>query len=123
MNIINGKDELNEKQIKLFEILKKQAQLQKTITYGEVSVQIYEHPFAGRALGYHAGQVSIYCMKNNLPAISAILCNRKTNLPGKGFDGMYNDFHKNDLSKHIIFENRSEQIHQIQKDIYKTDWR
>ena len=73
-------------------------------------------------MGYHAGCVSVFCLRNGLPALSAILCNKKTHSPGKGFDGMYNNFYHNKPSKHILPEKREHQIQNIQKAIYKTDW-
>lgn len=90
-----------------------------TISYGEVSNEIYGNTQGGRSLGRSAGYVSVYWLRNDRPPLSVILCKKNTELPNKGFDEMYNDFYRKQKEKKINKPKRELQIKELQKDLYE----
>lgn len=97
------------------------------ITYGDVSEYFWNHRLGGRSLRIPAGYVSEFCMRHNLPPLTAILCNINTELPGLGFDEMFNNNMNSVWSQNfwnwstLTSQNRKEKIHKIQTLIYKCE--
>ena len=131
MCIIKNKNfkELNVKQKRLDEILIKHILSNLSdyistgemhiITYGDISKEIYGHRNGGRSLSVSAGYVSTFWMRNKKPPLSVILCNKESNLPGLGFDEMYNDYYAENKNKQIKSKSRKEKIEKLQKDLYE----
>lgn len=94
----------------------------KIITYGEVSIKIYGHPLGSRAFRIPAGYISTFCMQNELPPLTAIMCNKETKLPGAGFDEMYNDnLPWNGQNTEISSENKKDIIFNLQQQIAEIE--
>ncbi|MDX7988785.1 MGMT family protein [Xenorhabdus sp. 12] len=77
----------------------------KTMSYGDLAERLGYSRQAGRTLGGALGLVSLYCIKNNLPPLSAIVVDATTGYPAWG--GLFR---------------KGFTLEEEQKNIWDTDW-
>jgi hypothetical protein len=67
-------------------------------TYGELCAELGLHP---RSASWFLGVIQSYCKRHNLPPLQALVVNKKTRLPGRGYTGSPStrDDHDLELSK------------------------
>lgn len=94
----------------------------RTVTYGEVASEIGLNPRGCRCMSIPAGNVSAFCMRHGFPPLTAIMQNARTNLPGPGFDLMFNNnIPWHEFSEQMTEENREEVIRRLQEMVLNTD--
>jgi hypothetical protein len=54
------------------------------ITYGELCAKLGLHP---RSASWFLGVIQAYCHKKPLPPLQALVVNKRSRLPGSGYDG------------------------------------
>ncbi|MBR0127348.1 MAG: HNH endonuclease [Firmicutes bacterium] len=104
---------LSDKAIEVAEaLLKLIANRRRTITYGELSNMTKSKPNSRFVMGVLLDEINRKCNELNLPAISAMVTNKNTGLPGDGFRGICVNVFGRDpkLSLEELFENELDEI-------------
>lgn len=79
--------ELNSKHIEIANILLDTVSGDQKIYYGDLENKVNLNM---RQLWTYLGQLSVFCFNNQMPLISVIVVNSKTDIPGEGFyEGIY----------------------------------
>lgn len=98
---------LKRNSLRAFQELKKVANNEETITYGELGKKIYAHHFT--ELPTALGLIWDWCDKNGYPHINALVVSKQTDFPGQGYQP------KNRPSS-------MEEWRKLWREIYQFDW-
>jgi hypothetical protein len=79
------------------------AQRRQLVTYEDLSQQVFGH-FAAGVMGQFLGPIMRYCEQQGIPALTSIVTNEMTGLPGEGFN------------------TRRTPIHELHNDVFNFHW-
>lgn len=82
---------LEDRAVQIWQILTGMAHNRQTTTYGDIA-DILGYDGAG-VLGRQLGHIMFFCAQNNLPALTVLVVNADTGLPGEGLETK-KDLHK-----------------------------
>lgn len=116
VNMFSENASLEQRAVQIWQILVGMAHTRRTTTYKELATFL---GYAGAGvLGRQLGHIMFFCSQNNLPALTVLVVNSETGLPGEGLE-IEGDIHQ---EREVVFKHNWYAIIPPSTNDYTAAW-